>query len=113
MSHDQVCEVLLRGCSHNMCGHKTEIRLRDLSPVSLFLVYNDVLFFLVFNYVFFFLHSILCRCRVLSWVSLFLVYNDVLFFPAFNYISFFLFSCSDHCRRWKCVMRELLAVTSQ
>ena len=61
--------------------------------MSLFLVYNDMLFFLVFNTLS--LQNFKrggIRCRVLSSVSLFLVYNDVLFFLVFDYISFFVFS---------------------
>ena len=109
--HHALCEVLRHRCSHHMHDSKRGIRYRGLSSVSLFLVYNDVLFFL---------HSTLLiqnfkrgvRCRVLSSVSLFLVYNDVLFFLALSH-STLLFSRSDHCRLWKGVMRELLEVTLQ
>ena len=64
---------------------KREIRYGDLSSVSLFLVYNDVLFFLTFNTLLLQNFKRGVRCRVLSSVSLFLVYNDVLFFLVFNY----------------------------
>ena len=69
-----------------------EIQHGDRSSVSLFLVYNDMLFFLVFNTLS--LQNFKrggIRCRVLSSVSLLLVYNDVLFFLVFDYISFFCF----------------------
>ena len=81
--------VLRQRCSHHMYDSKRGIRYRGLSPVSLFLVYNDVLFFLTFNTLLLQNFKRGVRCRVLSSVSLFLVYNDVLFFLAFNYISFY------------------------
>ena len=86
--HDSICEVLRQRCSHHMHDPKRGIRYRGLSPVSLFLVYNDVLFFLTFNTLLLQNFKRGVRCRVLSSVSSFLVYNDVLFFLAFNYISF-------------------------
>ena len=86
--HASVREVLRRRRSHRMYNHKRGIRHGSLSPVSLFLVYNDVLFFLTFNTLSLQNFKRGVRCRVLSSVSLFLVYNDVLFFLAFNYISF-------------------------
>ena len=92
--HISICELLRQRCSHHMYDSKRGIRYRGLSPVSLFLVYNDVLFFLTFNYSTLLLQNVKrgVRCRVLSSLSLFLVYNDVLLFFLHSTISHFVFS---------------------
>ena len=42
-------KMLLCGCKDRASCDSREIRYADRSSVSLFLVYNDMLFFLVFN----------------------------------------------------------------